>query len=1483
MSGENDVATSDLKATAEGDDDALNEDGLPMDPAEEGLVSSVDGPIPRKRSSLTRKTRRPSKLVAAEQIQAVHGFFSAFIKSASRSAKADSWAKQLLQITDISEHSPPTTGLGLAKRERQRDIISTDIMNPITIFFKQRRDPAWLFTTSNMWVHARRVFEMRSKVWCIGDELERWISVNWIPADSRKRLQKSHSGATNEPLESTQEKQARLRNFWAQYHQPNRAFEGKARFADSCSTPNLHMSAGLSSSPKAGEEHRKLGMTDMTWKIRSAKGKAAAGVNLAFEASGGLQLGRSQTLAASVEARPGSRGSFKTSLPLVAETFQPRHAGRQSALPALQRCNSNASQGRPASRESGGRGGSGSDSGSRCNSRGDSRGGSQKVVTPAKRRVWWWKTGVEETGGPVCLGASPAKAGLSASQSLPELRGHGRRGGAAVRGAARGSKNSSVPARDRQLERPGSRNGCKALPPIEDTFVPPHGKAVRNAGGVAESEAPASPTAQYLQACDRDGLVPMPVPLLTGHSPKLNAQEQAMGDHDLYAMAATSCLSRIEDAELGGSMVLSDAAIAAFIVALANATPSNCLRQLSLNKSPHAGALSQDAILRLLTEDAAPNLRQLNLCGIPLLVRQQLPLCKAISQHASLEVLSLAETGLGSNPTTRQCLTELARSDSLKSLDLGWNCFAPEVLSEFGAAVVERGMLESIVLASCAASTSMSTNISPIVYFAEHLRGYDTLTSLDVSLNRIDFRGALVLEDVLDNCKGLTTLDVSNNPLRVLGMRSLLRLLARGTTVLVHFRCDGCYASDVPEPVESCTFNASNPAGRYVLNLSQHYDRSFLRMLCKTCTRFGVGLESSMLDISFAPPPYQVPQRDARGLWQVPHVGKLSVTFSMEEIMAKTFQKVGQFDFPEILELYRTNAYLQPCFYKTIPLLAQWKSLDSRVLEQRIMLQALAKDFTFTYPQLYHLCQSRGMEADVISFLMPRLLGGTLPRYLAFQTHMHSMSDYVTLLKRASLFLRFNPDNPTGHYRLDLANPLSHAVAESLMVLDQWEANIGRREKRPDTSQSGNWSCARNTQFQHRKLDTSLAEWLLPERDILEFDYSSSRRPPSKAVMLDDDTFTQVLLVLQLAMVDPQLVIETMRSISHLVYVSAMHLRQLLGIFRGEDERGDALVCWFNRTVDMHNEKVFRVRFEKPEELAKLRCRLGFAVFFPFIQPEQSVFELDFAHYDERMAASILMSLAMKESMGNLRKYSYQLPDKTMDPLTLGVPRSWEVFDKMPKGGVFRVTYMCAPEDRNFKLRKDLQEKYGRTEVTALENEVMWWAALQEAPNDVLELLYFIRAKYNSFDEAFAVIDGPGGNGDISWKELEEGYHNMKCTKFKGPKERERIQAVFRYLDPSGDGSVSKDEFAVIDQFWNELQLSMKELMQFCMRTFGDLESTWDELDEDGGGEVTVEEWTDALCKVGYFGPAHAIFDFLDDDDGGAISFEELEKMTQFA
>lgn len=201
--------------------------------------------------------------------------------------------------------------------------------------------------------------------------------------------------------------------------------------------------------------------------------------------------------------------------------------------------------------------------------------------------------------------------------------------------------------------------------------------------------------------------------------------------------------------------------------------------------------------------------------------------------------------------------------------------------------------------------------------------------------------------------------------------------------------------------------------------------------------------------------------------------------------------------------------------------------------------------------------------------------------------------------------------------------------------------------------------------------------------------------------------------------------------------------------------------------------------------------------------------------------------------------------------------------------------------------------------------------------------------RFKNVKAAFKHIDGPNGNGTITLREFEEGVRSMgefeegiRFTKFKAKEkvkvlrqhhrdavrhdssaqssdlaavrhdstavkvcesEKERIRDVFRYLDPSGDGGISEKEFKILELLWNEVNLCIREFVQFLDRTIGDdLNETWNFFDEDNSGEIDADEWQSVCASLGYFGPVMPIFRFLDQDGEGSISAEEFCQLETF-
>merc|ERR1711957_531620 len=106
---------------------------------------------------------------------------------------------------------------------------------------------------------------------------------------------------------------------------------------------------------------------------------------------------------------------------------------------------------------------------------------------------------------------------------------------------------------------------------------------------------------------------------------------------------------------------------------------------------------------------------------------------------------------------------------------------------------------------------------------------------------------------------------------------------------------------------------------------------------------------------------------------------------------------------------------------------------------------------------------------------------------------------------------------------------------------------------------------------------------------------------------------------------------------------------------------------------------------------------------------------------------------------------------------------------------------------------------------------------------------------------------------------------------------RSTIMSIFRYLDPSGEGSVSEGEWNILLYLWKEINLSIREFVKFLERSIGGgCNEWWTVLDEDGSNGIDYDEWSGTCKSLGYFGPSRQIFKFMDKEDKGEISKEQF-------
>jgi len=101
------------------------------------------------------------------------------------------------------------------------------------------------------------------------------------------------------------------------------------------------------------------------------------------------------------------------------------------------------------------------------------------------------------------------------------------------------------------------------------------------------------------------------------------------------------------------------------------------------------------------------------------------------------------------------------------------------------------------------------------------------------------------------------------------------------------------------------------------------------------------------------------------------------------------------------------------------------------------------------------------------------------------------------------------------------------------------------------------------------------------------------------------------------------------------------------------------------------------------------------------------------------------------------------------------------------------------------------------------------------------------------------------------------------------------LTAVYRFLDPNGDGEVSKFEFNVLEGIWNELQQTTYEFVTHLKAQLGSLEKAWEVADEDNSGSMDEHEFHELARRWHFDGPVTQIYMYLDEDGSGTIGKDE--------
>lgn len=265
------------------------------------------------------------------------------------------------------------------------------------------------------------------------------------------------------------------------------------------------------------------------------------------------------------------------------------------------------------------------------------------------------------------------------------------------------------------------------------------------------------------------------------------------------------------------------------------------------------------------------------------------------------------------------------------------------------------------------------------------------------------------------------------------------------------------------------------------------------------------------------------------------------------------------------------------------------------------------------------------------------------------------------------------------------------------------------------------------------------------------------------------------------------------------------------------------------------------------------------------MQPEFEQFHFNFHFHDERACISNLLAISSREDPGYIRNPVYILPDGTIDPLKMGIPRSWEMQDRVPVGGTFKCSYVCAATQRNFMNRKHLCKTYHFSDVHQLEKEVEWWTNNREVPSEVIDLALYLKEKNLDLKKVFDSFDGADGNGEVGYIKLIRGLEGLSWPNPEIERSENELKelyvTVFRCLNANGHGTMVRGDWTILQQVTDDIQQTIGECLQYLLRiSDGSWNNMWKKLDVEGLGSLNREAWLRAVERLCYFGPSELVF-----------------------
>ena len=587
------------------------------------------------------------------------------------------------------------------------------------------------------------------------------------------------------------------------------------------------------------------------------------------------------------------------------------------------------------------------------------------------------------------------------------------------------------------------------------------------------------------------------------------------------------------------------------------------------------GLAGAKAMHHMLTTIPPINLISLNLSHVGLTDKQCEELVQGLievgqgSGSHSLQTIDLSHNRISSRGGVAfgDLLALEGSQCQITELDLSWNVLSGKGAVRLGEALAGEDTLKKLNLAY------NSFGKSGALSMGKALETNETLSYLDLTSNSVGWQSCMVIAYGLSINEALETLILDLNPIGESGARAMLRLYAEGeedTTLYAsqcNFTLDRQHSKvqdpDLEDPLcisitkelaqnrinlsqegveeidqhmgepgsprgteqdptnttlssvvkSAIDFEPGNPTGTYILDLDKPFERSIAYLILELANKFpGFELGDSILhkeesgvSITFGisrEPNENLSEERAKvidastgDLWEVPERGLLTMVVTKHWYMPYPCVGIEE----AALERMIIVMYGRP---------------DATEEERTKMLQMACMDMYFTANQAakimsnIHAFEER---AHAAALLMPRLLDDDkVFRDVLSPAVLSQVEKYMGQL------FHFYPQNPTGHYILNLSRESDRVIMTKLMEINAVDKRYAKHEsKHGDTSMHGDWSNFRNGLYKDHSVNLEIVfRNGIPERGNVIVDYVSPRRCSRDSVIMTEkelDTMVSTL------------------------------------------------------------------------------------------------------------------------------------------------------------------------------------------------------------------------------------------------------------------------------------------------------------------------------------------------------------------------------------